>query len=387
MDFSKVRVLLTDGGSRQALTILRGLKKAGCHVTVLCPTRLDVCCASRFADEKIVDPNAAGSVDGFEAFLLEQLKTGKYDVLLPVAEITTDKVTRNEEEYGRYARLACAPRRAYIQAFDKQRTFEKAMEIGIPCPYTRRLGQSVEDFIANAHFPVIIKPRQGLGSIGFHKFVTKEELEAALQAKRFDPDEYVMQEFVSFDRRISFNGVTDQNGNAVTAYACEVLRWYPIDAGTAVAIRTVDAPDYIDGATRLLSALGWQGFANVGFMVDNVTGEPRLLEINGRIPASVKMSWLCGFNVAQQLVELAYGEKVTAYPVNGKFGIMTRHLHADVPWFIRSPKRFSAKPSWFSWKNAYDVVFWRDDPKPFFSYTLQMFVTAKKKINKRKHDV
>ena len=69
MDFSKTRVLLTDGGARQTLTILHGLKEIGCHVTVLCPSKLTVCYASNLPDEKILNENAAGSYDGFEDFL------------------------------------------------------------------------------------------------------------------------------------------------------------------------------------------------------------------------------------------------------------------------------------------------------------------------------
>ena len=99
MDFSKIRVLLTDGGARQTLTILHGLKKIGCNVTVLCSSKLDVCYASKLPDKKVLNENAAGSFDGFEDFLLSQIRTGKYDVLLPVAEMTTNKVTLHEDEY------------------------------------------------------------------------------------------------------------------------------------------------------------------------------------------------------------------------------------------------------------------------------------------------
>ena len=37
--------------------------------------------------------------------------------------------------------------------------FERAMDIGMPCPLTRRRAQSVEDFLDQADFPLIIKPR------------------------------------------------------------------------------------------------------------------------------------------------------------------------------------------------------------------------------------
>ena len=112
MDYRKIRVLLTDGGARQTLTILHGLKEIGCRVSVLCSSIFDVCYASSLPDEKILNENAAGSCDGFEDFLLSLLKSGKYDVLLPVAEMTTNKVTLREEDCKQYVRLACAPRRA-----------------------------------------------------------------------------------------------------------------------------------------------------------------------------------------------------------------------------------------------------------------------------------
>ena len=131
MNFKGLRVLLTDGGARQTLTILHGLKEIGCHVTVICSSKLDICYNSKLPDKKFLHSDAAGSYDGFEKVLIGLLKTRKFDVLLPVAEITTNKVTSHEDEYKKYVKIACAPRSAYIQAFNKQRTFEKAIELGI----------------------------------------------------------------------------------------------------------------------------------------------------------------------------------------------------------------------------------------------------------------
>ncbi len=385
MDFSKIRVLVTDGGARQTLTIIRGLKEVGCKISVMCSSKLDACYASNIPDEKILNKDAAGSYDGFENFLLNLLKTKKYDVLIPVAEMTTNKITKHEEEYSQYTRLACAPREAYIQAFNKQATFEQAMRIGIPCPNTRMENQDIEDYLATVNFPIIIKPRNGVGSIGFHKFDTADDFRTIIKEKDIDVDDYVVQEYVNFKKRLGILLFIDQDGNAVTAYATEVLREYPVDAGTAVLVRSVDEPEAIKEAAALLKAMNWRGFADVGLMIDEHTRERKLMEINGRIPASFKMSWLCGFNVAKQLVELAYGEKVTVYPANTRIGIMTRHTQADWTWFIKSPDRFHADPSWFSRKNRFDVVYWKDDPKPWFAYTLQRIFRFKEISNKKKH--
>ena len=226
-------------------------------------------------------------------------------------------------------KIACAPRSSYEQAFNKQRTFEVALDNGIPCPYTRRENQDIEDFLAHAKFPIIIKPRNGVGSIGFHKFETEEEFRERLNSGELDVDQYVVQEFVRFDKRIGTYLFVDQNNNVTMSMAQDVLRWYPIDAGTAVLIQSVDAPEALEYAGQLLKAMNWRGFANVGFMIEKDTGKPMLLEINGRITAGIKLSLACGFNIARQQMELCHDVPVTVYPPNDKFGVMARHTQSD----------------------------------------------------------
>ena len=385
MDFTKVRVLVTDGGARQTLTILHGLKEIGCFVGVLCHTKLDVCYASNLPDEKILDARASTANEGYTDFLIETIKAGRYDVLLPVAEMNTNVITQNEDALKAHVRLACAPRQSYINAFDKQRTFELAIQNDIPRPYTRRTDQTVEDYLEKATFPLIIKPRNGMGSIGFHKFEKKEDFWPYIKEKGIDLDGYVLQEFIHYEKRLGTILFVDQHNNVCMAYADEVLRWYPIDAGTASLIRSIDYPELLDASARLLQAMHWQGVAALSFMVDIHTNEPKLLEINGRIPASIRLSSQCGFNVAKLLIEMAYDEKVTVYPPNTTFGQLTRHFHAEIPWFFKSPDRFRCEPSWFSWKNTKDAVYWKGDVKPWLVYTLQKTFGYKAFLEKRRH--
>ena len=246
--------------------------------------------------------------------------------VVPIGELSTNFVTEHEAEFTKYVKLACAPRETYIKAFNKQITFDQAMESGIPCPYTRRSDQSIEDYLEKCHFPIIIKPRQGLGSIGFHKFEKREDFWPFMRERNLDPDDYVVQEFVNYEDRISANLFVDQKKNICTSYAVDALRWFPIDAGAGVLSETVDAHEVLNYAGRLLQDLGWKGFAQVAFMMDRDSGEPRLQEINGRIPASIKMAYMCGFNISRQMLEMAYDEDVIRYPENDKFGMYIRHL-------------------------------------------------------------
>lgn len=385
MDFKKIRVLVTDGEGRQTLTILHGLRELGCHISVLCSSRLDVCYVSKIPDERILDVRSQAANTKFRKYILSLVSSGKYDVLLPVGELSTNKITSIEVQLRKYVRLACAPRSAYIQAFNKQRTFELAIKNGIPSPKTRLERQTVEEYLQTVSFPLIIKPRNGVGSIGFHKFEKQDDFWPYIKEHNIDLDEYVLQEFVDHKKRMGTILFVDQKGNVCMAYADEVLRWYPLDAGSACLIRSIDDKKVLDWSARLLQAMAWQGIAALSFMVDRGTGEPKLLEINGRIPASIRLSSQCGFNVAKLLLEMAYDEHVEQYPPNTKFGQLTRHFHADILWFLKSSGRFKCEPSWFSWKNTRDVVFWRDDLKPWFAYTLQKLFKYKEFKKNRQH--
>ena len=385
MDFKGLRVLVTDGPGRQTITILHGLKDLGCDVTVLCSSKLDLCYSSNAVNHIILDERATSHSENYIDYLMSLLKSGKYDVLLPVAEMTTNKITAVEDEIKKYVKLACAPRTAYINAFDKQRTFEIADQNNIPAPKTRLHSQTVEEYLSTVTFPLIIKPRNGVGSIGFHKFDKAEDFWPYVKEHDIDLDTYVLQECVDYDKRLGTILFVDQKNNVCMAYADEVLRWYPLDAGSACCIRSIDYPEVLEWSANLLKAMHWQGVAALSFMVDKNNGVPKLLEINGRIPASIRLSRQCGFNVAKLLLEMAYDEDVEQYGENKKFGQVTRHFHAEIPWFLHSKDRFKTDPSWFSWKNTKEVVFWRDDPKPWFNYTIQKFFGYGEFKKKRQH--
>ena len=385
MDLTNIRVLVLDAEAKQTATIIRGLKEIGCIVTVFCKSKLDTCYVSKLPDFKVLRPEAGANDEVFIRVLLELVATGDYDVLMPVGEPSTNPVTQHEAEFRKYVKLACAPREAYINAFDKQRTFDFAAQTGIPAPKTRLTGQTVEEFLETVQFPLIIKPRNGLGSIGFHKFKTREDFAPYIAENHIDLDEYVLQEFVDHEKRMGVILFVDQKGNVCMAYANEVLRWFPLDAGSACLIRSVDEPELLEKSAKLLQAMHWQGVAALSFMVERETGIPRLLEINGRIPASIRLSRQCGFNVAKLLMEMAMDADVEQYPFNTKVGLCARHFDMDLAWFFKSPDRFRAQPSWFSWKNTEEVLYSRDDKKPFFASFFRKLLTYREIMKKKRH--
>lgn len=366
MEFSNIRVLVPEAG-KQALAMVRGLKELGCHVTVVSQSKLNAGYTSRLPDKKILFDSLLIDREKTLDFLLKEVKSGEYDVLMPIGEKSTSIINAHETEFKGLIKVACAPMKAYMQVFNKQNTFDKAIEIGTPCPFTRHSTQPLEDYLSKAHFPLIIKPRQGVGSIGFHKFEEEKELREWLEKPGFNIDEYVLQEFIDFDHRIGTLVFMDGQGVACTSYNTDVLRQFPPDAGSAIMIKTTQAPEIQEQFIHLLRELHWQGYAAGCFMIEKGTGQPMLLEINGRIPATVKLAFLCGFNIARQMLEMTYGEVVTKYPYYTGKDIYVRHFDTDLAWFLKSKDRFRAKPSWFSWKDTCDVLYSKEDPLPFWS--------------------
>ena len=190
MDFTDTRVLVLDGFGKQPHAMIRGLKEISCKVTVLCTSKLDTCYASNLPDKKILEAGMDPQNENYIGFILKQVKSGNYDVIMPIGEMSTNVVTQHEDVFKPYAKIACAPRDTYIKAFNKQITFDTAIENGIPCPYTRHSKQSIEAYLEKCTFPIIIKPRQGLGSIGFHKFEKREDFWPYLKEHDLNPDDY-----------------------------------------------------------------------------------------------------------------------------------------------------------------------------------------------------
>jgi D-aspartate ligase len=55
--FKSIRVLLADGKDRQTLPMSQALKKLGCKVTTINASKLDNGFASKYPDEKLLEPS------------------------------------------------------------------------------------------------------------------------------------------------------------------------------------------------------------------------------------------------------------------------------------------------------------------------------------------
>lgn len=385
MDFKGVRVLVLDGYGRQVAIILKELHKLGCITTTLNCSKLDVGYTSRYPKKKILEPSVRYDLNELKRVLDREIPSGNYDVVFPMNEGATDVLWANKELYQKYVKYACAGEEGFVNAYDKQLTMTLCQKNGINCPVTKMDDETLEEFLSKVSFPLALKPRKGSGSRGFHKVDTKEQLFSLIESGEVKVEEYVIQEFIKEGEthRVSYTFI-DNEGNVKTSLMAKSTRPYPLVVGTNSLFQSCQMPEITAQAEKLLKLMNWKGYASVCFIESDEDHIPKVMEINGRISASIKMSVLCGAHVVRQLMEMAYDMPVTEYSRDYREDMRLRHFQADMMWFVKSPTRFKCKPCWFSPIRTSDVVFSWSDPIPWFAYTISCFARYKGEMEKRK---
>ena len=385
MDFKGIRVLVLDGYGRQLSTILQQLHDLGCVITTLNCSKLDIGYTSRYPKKKILEPKTRYDNKELKKVLDREIFSGNYDVVFPMLEPATEVLTSNALEYEKYVKIIAAPHEAFVKAYDKQDSMLACMDNNIPCPITKRDSETLEEYIEKVGFPIVVKPRRGTGSIGFHCINNQNELNKLLSDKSFKIEENVIQQYISqTDTQYLAYIMLDNDHKLRSAVITDKARWYPIDGGSTCFARTVDRPDILEYSLKLLNAIEWKGFAQIDFIGDPKDGLPKCMEINGRISASTKICWHVGIPIVKQMLQYVYNVPLDDFSELTSIDYRVRYSQTDILWFIKNPKRWSFRPSWFSNKRTTDLIWNWKDPIPYFSYSISHLLTFKDEMNKRK---
>ena len=195
--------------------------------------------------------------------------------------------------------------------------------------------------------------------------------------------ELFAQEFIPQDgSQYGAEVFRDKMGRFVFTLIDEKPRWFPLDGGSPTINVSIHNEEMKTIAEKLLTALNWHGYANIDFVVDSRDNQPKIIEINARISAAVKLEYCCGINVAKVIYADAFGE--TRIENDYLDGIKTSCILTELLWFTKSKERFHQKPMFFNRNNTTDVIFsWRD-PMPFLVFCIQSILNYRKAMAKRK---
>lgn len=381
----KIKVLLLEGFTRQCMAMMECLHKDGYYLATYNNKKTDLGYLSRFPDRKILGFWNRDDEEASARAILEFLKIEHFDVVIPLTDFSATLLSKRKEEFSQYTHVAVNDWPVFQMAADKLKTMTACMDNGIPCPKTLRNATSIKEVLeSDLQYPFIIKPRIGYGSIGFHRIDNETDLRKHFDecVKKFGG--MVVQEYIpQTDIQYKCEVFIDRNGEVKSAHVLDKTRWYPIDGGSTCCSTSVDRPDIVESSVKLLKAIGWRGYGDVDLIQDPRDHIAKIMEVNPRITACVKVCTYSGVDFARQIVEYEMGQEVTDY-TQYKKGVCLRYMHTDLLWFIESPNRLRSKPSWFSWKHTTDQIWNPRDPLPWFGYTIQSFKKVKKEKEKRK---
>lgn len=370
-EYKDVRVLLIEGFTRQVLPFAKELRKLGCHVTTYNSHKLDIGNVSKYPNKKIIRFCDKSDINKTYQNLFEELKTGNYDLVIPLTDFAAILLSDHYDELSKFAYLAVQNKDDIKFATDKLKTMEVCMANNIPCPKTFK---SLEEFInydeSKVKYPLVVKPRTGCAAVGFYVAKDKQDLLNYINKaeKKFGPcliQEYIPQTDVQYKCELFI----DHNGNPTSSCVFEKIRWYPIEGGSSCLNKTIDRPDIVSYCEKLLNKINWRGYADIDLIQDPRDGLPKIMEINPRITGSVKICGLAGINFPKLIVDDFLGKNLEIK--KAKENVYLRYIMTDILWFLKSPKRFKSKPSWF--RISPDQIFSLKDPIPFITYGLQGF--------------
>jgi len=367
------RVLLLDGDTRQVLPVARALRAKGHVVTVACESRLSLGWLSREPHHRVLVASAEHAPEALLEDVRRLVRSGNYDILIPLFDLCAHLVADHQEELREFVKIPQPDRSVFMQARDKGLTMKACETARVPHPRTWHPDeQSLDTIASEVEYPVLVKPRISHGAMGIAKVPAREDLAATFQRISSAHGPAIVQEFVpQSDRQFKAQLFRGPEGGLHAAVVFSKLRYFPVTGGTSSLNRTVDRPDIIESATRLLDALGWEGYADLDYIQDPRDATAKVMEINPRVTGSVKIAFEAGVDFADLLVRHALGDPLPDY-LDYRVGLDMRYLPLDILWFLRSPDRFRADPSWFRFFGrdlCYQVLSLRD-PGPFLALAM-----------------
>jgi predicted ATP-grasp superfamily ATP-dependent carboligase len=290
--------------------------------------------------------------------------------------------------------LPTSPLDRFRAASDKEGVLARAATLGIDVPQQWTISQDSRPAIPPQAFPLVIKPaRSVVGREGQRRKTSVRyadsaaELEAVIQELGLGDGPLLAQ------MRVEGPGVgvflLRWNGAIVASFAHRRLREKPPSGGVSVCCESVSAPGpLLEGATRLLEALDWNGVAMIEYKHDLRSGKDYLMEINPRFWGSLQLAIDAGVDFPALLVALAEGRQPR--PVHTwRVGIRSRWCWGEIDHLVarlrRSDRELHLPPGspgrlrtamtvLLPWRPRTRSDVWRwNDPRPGIRETVAWF--------------
>ncbi len=365
--------LVLDVEGQSSLPVLESLARQGFAITAGSYKPINTGFFSRYPSKRVLYPSPKDSPEAFVQRLLALVRERRYDFVFPLDDHSSELLSAYKTSFSLFTRVPLADFSTFIRGRDKSLTLRCARDHGIPHLRTRYPDEEdIAQIARTAAYPLLVKPNISHGGRGMALVGRSRELEPAYRKIKAQYGECHIQEYIpTGGLQYKADLFVGADGETKAGVVYSKLRYYPLYGGSSVAHRTVVQPEILANAAALLRAMNWRGFADVDFITDPRDGVPKLVEITPRIPKCFRITQAAGIDFAGMIARHAIGETpaaVTGY----RSGVCVRDLPLDVLWFLQSPERFRARPSFFRFfgKDLHDQILSLRDPGPLLGFCL-----------------
>jgi carbamoyl-phosphate synthase large subunit len=189
---------------------------------------------------------------------------------------------------------------------DKWATYIFLKEHGFPAPESA-IPEAEESFYDVVGFPIVVKPREGHGSIDIHISHNMEEASAAKALIEKSGRRPILQEYLGDDANEFTTGVTTSSDGKSVLSSIAMRR--TLKGGQTYKAFIDDFDEVRELAEEVALKLGASGPVNVQSRIDD--GVSKVFEINPRLSASCPMRAVAGVNEPDILFRnFVLGEKM-----------------------------------------------------------------------------
>lgn len=339
------KIVILDAQTIQTIAVAKSLKMHNYYVILMCDSKNSYGFHTKYADRKIIVPSIQSETEAFHLFFMEFLQNEKIDVVIPMNDYSARYLSRNKDTLEELTNFIIPSYDIFINAYNKNRLMKICETYGFPHPKTVDLTTcNIDEVDKLIKFPALIKPNISTGARGIAIVESISEIQKKLphivdiygdcHLQQFIPSgghQYKVELFISARKLINY-AVIDK------------IRFYPPKGGSSCYIQTVERQDLIDICFNLSLVLNWEGFIDFDLIEDPRDGIVKIMEINPRIPATIKASIISGVDFIENIVDGSLKKPVKTYKyIPGKY---LRYLGMDLLWLFTPKNQVKAKSSW-----------------------------------------
>lgn len=305
-----------------------------------------------------------------------------YDLIVPMSDTSVAYLSEHQKQIESRYHTKCAVVDKAIHSIvaDKGRFMTFCKENDFPHPQTSILTETtLEKAAQEVGFPSLIKPDHSVGARGITRVHSLEELKSNFIKVSQEYGPCTLQEFIDNpDYYYNVMMYRDKQGTTTCAII-KIVRKYPVEAGSSSCCISVENAELTTICQKVMDKLNWVGMADFDVLQRKDTLEYKIIEVNPRVPASLRAAFVSGINFPEIMVRDALGMEYQQGVY--KPGKVLRYLGIDLLWFLKSSNRFKSSPSWFRFygKDIYYQDLMKSDPSTWYSW----LVKGLQKLNNR----